>query len=1075
MSDVSALEPIPYPPRKGPLGNLLDINGDTPIQGFVNLARQYGPIFEIELPGRRQVLVSSFELVDELSDDQRFDKFVGPPLQSRRASAGDGLFTAWTHEPNWHKAHNILLPNFSQQAMQGYLPMMLDIAEQLLEKWARLNPDDPVNVPEDMTRLTLDTIALCGFSYRFNSFYREDPHPYVAAMTRSLQESLNQVGRLPIQNKLMVRAHRQFQEDISTMNSLVDKIIQERKRSGSDVKDLLGYMLNRVDRESGEKLDDLNIRYQCMTFLTAGHETTSGLLSFATYYLLQHPEVVRQAYEEVDRVLGSDLSVRPSYEQVNQLRYIAQILKESLRLWPTAPLFSRYPYEETVIGQKYRLPKGQEVVIVVPMLHRDKSIWGENAEKFDPENFSREAEQSRPANAYKPFGTGQRACIGRQFALQEACLVLGMILQRFELIDHTNYQLKIKEALTLKPDDFWIKVRPRQNRTVVTPAPKPEAKVAEAAPAPTLAGHHNTPLLVLYGSNLGTAEGIAHQIGDDGATQGFATIVAPLDDYPEKLPAQGAVVIVTASYNGTPPDNAAKFCRWLQSDGLAAAALQGVNYTIFGCGNRDWAATYQAVPNMIDAQLEAHGAKRIYDRGEGDARDDFDGQFRAWYGPLWGALGSALSIATTGPETLVKGHRYEVEWAEAAPAHPFAATYQAQLLTVLENRELQRKDGAHPSERSTRHLEIALPEGTTYRTGDHLGVLARNSQSLIQRVAARFNFNKDSLIRIRANTTGKTHLPTGEPIKAADLLTGYVELQEVATRAQIQVLAEYTECPPEKAKLEALAGDDPDSVARYREQVLTKRLSLLDLLEMYPACSLPFNIYLELLQPLRPRYYSISSSPLAQPQQCSLTVGVVNAPARSGRGVYEGVCSNYLDHLAEGSLIPGFVRDPNSSFRLPADPTTPLLMVGPGTGLAPFRGFLQERAIQQAQGQVIGPSLLFFGCRHPAQDFIYEEELRAFEQRGVTRLEVACSRVDGQPKTYVQALILKCQDEVWQLIEAGAVIYICGDAGKMAPDVRAAFGRIYQTKTGGGEVEAETWLTGLAAQQRYLTDVWASS
>jgi cytochrome P450/NADPH-cytochrome P450 reductase len=873
----------------------------------------------------------------------------------------------------------------------------------------------------------------------------------------------------------MVRAHRQFQEDISTMNDLVDKIIEERKRSGSDAKDLLSYMLNGVDKESGQKLDDLNIRYQCITFLVAGHETTSGLLSFALYFLLQQPEIVQKAYEEVDRVLGSDLSVLPSYAQVNQLHYVSQILKESLRLWPTAPLFSRYPYEETVIGQKYRVGKEHSIQVLVSMLHRDKKVWGENAEHFDPENFSREAEQARPANAYKPFGSGQRACIGRQFALQEATLVLGMILQRFELIDHTNYQLRIKETLTLKPEDFWIKVRPRQNRPVVAPAPKPEPKAAEVPPAPALAGRHNTPLTVLYGSNLGTAEGIAHHIADDGATQGFATTVAPLDDYLGKLPTRGAVVVVTASYNGTPPDNAAKFCRWLQSDTLTAQALQGVNYTVFGCGNRDWAATYQAVPNLIDAQFEAHGARRIYGRGEGDARDDFDGQFRAWYGPLWSALGSALSIATAGPETVVKGHRYEVEWAGEAPTHPFATTYGAQVLTILQNRELQRKEGAHPSERSTRHLEIALPDGMTYRTGDHLGVLPRNSAALIQRVAARFNFSQDSLIRIRANTTAKTNLPMGEPIKVSDLLAGYVELQEVATRAQIQVLAEYTEGQPEKAELEALSGDDPDSVARYREQVLTKRLSLLDLLEMYRACTLPFNIYLELLQPLRPRYYSISSSPLAQPKQCSLTVGVVSAPARSGHGMYEGVCSNYLYHQAEGALIPGFVRDPNSPFRPPADPKTPLIMVGPGTGLAPFRGFLQERATLQAQGQPIGQSLLFFGCRHPEQDFIYEDELHTFEAQGVTRLEVACSRVDGQPKIYVQELILKCQDEVWQLIEAGAVIYVCGDASKMAPDVRAAFGAIYRAKTGASEEKAEAWLMELAAQQRYLSDVWASS
>lgn len=1075
MSDTSMLEPIPHPPRMGPLGNLLDLKTETRIQDMMKLARQYGPIFELEISGSRLVIVSGFDLVDELCDEQRFDKLLGPALKSARAAAGDGLFTAWTQEPNWHKAHNILLPNFSQQAMQGYMPMMLDIAEQLMEKWARLNPDEPVNVPADMTRLTLDTIALCGFNYRFNSFYREEPHPFVTAMVRSLEESMAQIQRLPVQDRLMVRAHRQFQEDISTMNELVDKIIEERKRSGSEVKDLLSYMLNGVDKESGEKLDDLNIRYQCITFLVAGHETTSGLLSFALYFLLQHPEIVQKAYEEVDRVLGSDLSVLPSYAQVNQLHYVSQILKESLRLWPTAPLFSRYPYEETVIGQKYRLGKEHSIQVLVPILHRDKKIWGENAEHFDPENFNHEAEQARPANAYKPFGSGQRACIGRQFALQEATLVLGMILQRFELMDHTNYQLRIKETLTLKPQDFWIKVRPRQNRTVVAPAPKPEQQAVEVASVPVLAGHHNTPLLVLYGSNLGTAEGIAHHIADDGATQGFATTVASLDDYLGKLPTQGAVVVVTASYNGTPPDNAAKFCQWLQSGALESKALQGVNYTVFGCGNRDWAATYQAVPNLIDTQLEAHGARRIYGRGEGDARDDFDGQFRAWYGPLWSALGSALSIAMAGPETVVKGHRYEVEWAGEAPSHPFAATYGAQMLTILQNRELQEKDGAHPSDRSTRHLEIALPEGMTYRTGDHLGVLSRNSTALIQRVAARFNFSKDSLIRIRANTTGKTYLPTGEPIKAADLLTTHVELQDVATRAQIQVLAEYNECPPEKAKLEALAGDDPDSVARYREEVLTKRLSLLDLLEMYQACTLPFNIYLELLQPLRPRYYSISSSPLAQSKQCSITVGVVNAAARSGRGIYEGVCSTYLCHQAEGTSIPGFVRDPNSPFRPPADPKIPLIMVGPGTGLAPFRGFLQERAALQAQGQSIGRSLLFFGCRHPEQDFIYEDELRAFEAQGVTRLEVACSRVEGQPKTYVQQLIMKCQGEVWQLIEAGAVIYVCGDASKMAPDVRAAFAAIYRSKVDASEQQANAWLTELAAQQRYLTDVWASS
>src|SRR5579884_3856337 len=162
----------------------------------------------------------------------------------------------------------------------------------------------------------------------------------------------------------------------------------------------------------------------------------SGLLSFTLYYLLHNPTVLAKAYQEVNRVLGSDPSVPPTFAQIHQLTYLSQILKEILRLWPTAPAFSRQPLDnETVLGGKYLLRKEQIVTILIPMLHRDKSIWGEDAEEFNPDHFSSEAEHSRPANAYKPFGTGQRACIGRQFAMQEATLVLAMILQRFHLID----------------------------------------------------------------------------------------------------------------------------------------------------------------------------------------------------------------------------------------------------------------------------------------------------------------------------------------------------------------------------------------------------------------------------------------------------------------------------------------------------------------------------------------------------------------------------------------------------------------------------------------------------------------
>jgi cytochrome P450/NADPH-cytochrome P450 reductase len=396
-------------------------------------------------------------------------------------------------------------------------------------------------------------------------------------------------------------------------------------------------------------------------------------------------------------------------------------------------------------------------------------------------------------------------------------------------------------------------------------------------------------------------------------------------------------------------------------------------------------------------------------------------------------------------------------------------------MRVVVNRELHTKEGPRPSERSTRHIELELPAGVEYRAGDHLGVVPHNADAVVRRVASRFGFDGDAFIRLRKTGVRKTFLPADEPISLSRLLADYVELQDVATRSQIRALAEHTQCPPDKARLLALAGDDEASVARYRTEVLGKRKSLIDLLDECPACELPFNVYLELLSPLTPRYYSISSSPLTRPRACAITVAVVNAPARSGRGTFQGVCSSYLLHQPEGGVVYAFVKDTKTAFRLPEDPLTPIIMVGAGTGLAPFRGFLEERAALKARGASLGPSVLFFGCRHPQQDLIYEGELRGFVAEGVTGLEVACSRVDESRKTYVQHLVRERGDEVWRLLESGAVVFVCGDASRMAPDVRRSFAAIYRDRTGAGEAAAEAWLDGLIAQGRYLVDVWAST
>ena len=1076
MPAKNKLSPIPHPPMKPVVGNMLSLDSTAPAQNLARLARELGPIYWMDMMGAPLVVVSGHDLVDELSDEKRFGKVVRGPLRRVRSIGGDGLFTADTSEPNWSKAHNILLQPFGNRAMQSYHPSMVDIAEQLVKKWERLNADEEIEVVHDMTALTLDTIGLCGFDYRFNSFYRRDYHPFVASLVRSL-ETIMMIRGLPLENLWMQKRRRDLAADVAFMNKMVDEIVAERRRSAAgsdDRKDLLAAMMTGVDRVTGEQLDDVNIRYQINTFLIAGHETTSGLLSCTLYALLKHPEVLKKAYEEVDRVFGPDVNAKPTFQQVTQLTYITQVLKEALRLWPPAPAYGIAPFADEVIGGDYRLKKNIFITVLVLALHRDPSVWGPNPDAFDPENFSREAEAARPVNAWKPFGNGQRACIGRGFAMHEAALAIGMILQRFRLIDVHRYQMHLKETLTIKPEGFRIKVRPREDKERGAYAgPSATAAVSGAATAPrgrTRPGH-NTPLLVLYGSNLGTAEELATRVADLAEVNGFATRLAPLDDFVGKLPEEGGALIFCASYNGAPPDNATQFVKWLGGD-LRKDAFARLRYAVFGCGNSDWAATYQAVPRFIDEKLAAHGGRGVFTRGEGDARGDLDSDFESWFTRLAPLATREFGIESSFARSAEDEPLYSVEPVAPSVVNAVVALGGASPMKLLTNNELQNKAGANASERSTRHIEVQLPAGLSYRVGDHLSVVPRNDPALVDAVARRFGFLPSDQIRLQVAEGRRAQLPVGEAVSVGRLLADFVELQQVATRKQIQIMSEHTNCPVTKPKLLAFVGDDAASAERYRAEIHARRKSVFDLLEEYPACELPLHAYLEMLSLLAPRYYSISSSPSVGPSRCSVTVAVVEGPAASGRGIYKGICSNYLAGRRVGETIQATVRETKAGFRLPDDPAVPIIMIGPGTGLAPFRGFLQQRAASKAGGATLGPAMLFFGCRHPEQDYLYADELKAHAAGGITELYTAFSRGEG-PKTYVQDLVAAEQDRVWKLIEDGAIIYVCGDGGKMEPDVKAALVAIYRERTGADRDAAQRWIDDLGAGNRYVLDVWA--
>jgi unspecific monooxygenase len=445
------------------LGDVIGIKLSTPVQSALRIMRDLGPISVRKVLGTEVITVGGADLAGELADESRFCKFVGLHLPPLRRIVGDALFTAENDEPNWQLAHDILAPAFTREAMSGYHPIMLEVARELLARWdAAADRGERVDVSADMTRLTMETIGRAGFGYRFASFESDRPHRFVDAMTRALRYSrLSAVIPWTPARRMLGSSEAQYRADVATMERVVDDVIQARSDDPAcDASDLLGLMLRTAHPETGRRLDPVNIRQQVITFIIAGHETTSGALSFALYYLTRDPRALAQAQAEVDALWGDADDPEPSFGDVAKLRYVRAALDEALRLWPTAPAYLRAARADTTVGGQYRMNQGDWAMVFLPLLHRDPQVWPD-PDRFDPDRFAPGSARGRPPHAYKPFGTGKRACIGRHFALHEAVLALALLLHRYDLSAADGYRLRIAESLTLKPQGFEVLPRRR--------------------------------------------------------------------------------------------------------------------------------------------------------------------------------------------------------------------------------------------------------------------------------------------------------------------------------------------------------------------------------------------------------------------------------------------------------------------------------------------------------------------------------------------------------------------------------------------------------------------------------------
>ncbi|MFE7169338.1 cytochrome P450 [Streptomyces sp. NPDC057616] len=1030
--------------------------GRTPIQQVMGLMREHGPLLVRRLHGRDVLFVADSDLVADLADERRFAKHVGPALENVREFAADGLFTAYNDEPNWARAHDILMPAFALGSMRTYHPVMLRVARRLIASWDRAaRTGQPVDVPEDMTRMTLDTIGLAGFGYDFGSFGRSEPHPFVESMVRCLEWSMHRLARTPGQDHSAADAA--FRDDAAYLAQVVDDVISAR--AGADqagAEDLLGLMLTAEHPADGATLDAANIRNQVITFLIAGHETTSGAMSFALYHLAKHPTALQLVQREADALWGDASDLEPTYDDIGRLTYTRQVLNEALRLWPTAAAFSRHALEDTLLGGRVPLRAGQAVTVLAPMLHR-QPVWGDNPELFDPSRFTAEAEAARPVHAFKPFGTGERACIGRQFALHEATMLLAMLVHRYRLHDHADYALTVKETLTLKPEGFTLTLTPRTaagREHTALPGQRP-AETSQDADPRTLPARvrPGTGVLVLHGSNYGTCREFAAGLAETAAAIGCATEVAPLDAYVGGLPTDRPVVIAAASYNGRPTDDATAFAAWLE----AGHDLEDVSYAVLGVGDRNWAATYQQVPTRIDQRLAALGATRLADRAAADASGDLTGTVRDFTARLRTALLERYGDPdATAPADDEPSAAYEVRILTGGPVDALAERHGLVPMTVTEAYDLTAP--GHP--RRKRFVRVALPDGTAYRTADHLTVLPANSPALVDRAATALGADPGTVLDIRPTRPRREGLAVDRPLTVRQLLTHHVELQERPTAAQRAALAAANACPPERAALAALTDDDPRT--------------LVDVVEDHPALreALDWPRLLEILTPLRPRHYSISSSPAVDPGHADLMVSLLEAPARSGKGTYRGTGSGHLADVMPGDTVHARVQPCREAFRIDTPGTSvPVIMIAAGTGLAPFRGAVADRTAALAAGAQLAPALCYFGCDAPGADFLHAEELYAAEAAGAVSLRPAFS-TEG---TFVQHRLAAEGDEVWDLLGAGARVYVCGDGSRMAPGVRDAFRTLYGDRMPGTDATAAgEWLDAMITEGRYVEDVYAA-
>jgi len=610
----------------------------------------------------------------------------------------------------------------------------------------------------------------------------------------------------------------------------------------------------------------------------------------------------------------------------------------------------------------------------------------------------------------------------------------------------------------------------------------------------------NRRMVVFYGSQTGTAEEFAGRLAKEGARYGLKGLVADpeeedmedlqkLVEVEEQMEGPCLAVFMLATYGeGDPTDNAVEFNDKLTSDGME---LSGMKFAVFGLGNKTY-EHFNAMGKLCDRRLEELGGKRLHTMGVGDDDANLEDDFITWKEAFWASVCAEFGIEASSEDFNTRQFEHKIlKEGEIKPDKVYVGEV-ARLKSFVTQRPpfdvknpymapitVNRNLHGSGSGRVGLHIELDIAGSRVrYDAGDHVAVYPINNTELVNAIGTLLDIDMDqvfTMINVDEDSTKKHPFPCPTTYRTA--LSHYVEITALPRTHILKELAKYTSDSEDRRQLELMCSTTPEGKALYQKWVVDGVRHVGHILADLPSCKPPIDHLLELLPRLQPRFYSIASSSKVHTNSVHICGVVVEYQIPDGR-TNKGVATTWLQGkvpVGEGEdricpKVPVYIR--RSQFRLPNRPVTPVIMIGPGTGLAPFRGFIQERAWQKEQGKDVGPTLLFFGCRNKAEDYIYQSELEAWQQDGLLTLHVAFSR-DQAEKRYVTHCLREEGAEVWKMLEQGGHLYVCGDAKMMAKDVRNIVGEICRDHGGMSEAESEAFVKKLESQKRYSADVWS--